>query len=741
MAFDLVAAGGYGSGDLGDITDPVGTICTTAFWAPSDDDEYFDYSFLTSSKEVGIYGDFAVGMEVLITVAGMSESDTDLADRLGLWTTATIDAVEGNRIEIGNYNSSTFNQIAQSSRGGSQTTSILITSIPHFRNLTLNEGCYLTPRKYFPLAFKCSRTLTLNGGHIDLRNKGFLERAITHQEAAGTRDIDKYSGWENSQTKYRFLMNTGDGAAFIVADKLVVANNASRIGNPNFKGIQFCRGASDSRNLPTNATNIGGATILLVAGTITDFSPNIIAKYRSTAETEETGLARCYIASNTILRNDEGLYAYDCISDSSRLSASYPNIKSFGDGSSGESTLTTQLNNYAVITAIDSTRQVLTVSNKTTKGAEPLAIGRLVMIHKKSKGDKFGQDGRFLLAKILGINGDDITLDSAIPDSLVTDAFDSYNWQLISIPQFSSYTLSGTHSATPAYADGKGGIFAIAVNGTCDIRGGKINVEEKGGGKAYGRTGLAVIGNAQDAAKLPIGQGHGSVFILAKNLVMNSETRIGATYSGAISFVNANDETRFGGSSPGVRNIGSEDFRPHGGGYRGWNGDATTGEGLSLWSGRGGGGDDGGEGNSTSSGNSRGGKGGYGSNGSYPYGAPSCQGAHIMIIADTITGFNQAAISTGGAGGNKTDRAIGGLKGLHGSAGYGGSGGGGYGNPGGGGYNSGEGYASGAGGYNGGGGGSDSSGNYSGGSGGSSGWAFIYCNHAIDQNTTDTVYF
>ena len=76
-----------------------------------------------------------------------------------------------------------------------------------------------------------------------------------------------------------------------------------------------------------------------------------------------------------------------------------------------------------------------------------------------------------------------------------------------------------------------------------------------------------------------------------------------------------------------------------------------------------------------------------------------------MIIADTINGFNLTPIAT--SGGNFTY-----------SAGRGGSG-----------YNE-----SGNGAYNGGGGG-----RAGGFGGGSSGWCFIYCNNAVNQDTTGTV--
>lgn len=713
MAFDLVAAGGYGSGELGDVTNPVGQICTTAYAS-----DYANGTLtLSGSRNVGIYGDFAAGMEVLIQIAGMSGRDNDEDNpNLGLWTVASISAVDtennalglwqiasesgvdasGNAVYFTEYGMSTLEEIFSTNYFRYQIT---VTSIPHFRNLTLNTGCYLTPRRGFPLAFKCSETFTLNGGHIDLRNKG-LEgdggRPLLEQEREGTADTDKYSGWENSETHRHFAMNYGDGAAFIIAKQLTVANTSSRIGNPNFTGVQFCRGASDSYNLPTNATNVGGSTIMLVAGNIQGFTPNFIAKYRDDTLFTGKGLARCYIASNTPLRNDEGLYAYDCIANPDRLSSL--NIKSFGDGSAGSSSLTSQINNYAQVNAIDSTKKVLTVTGITTAGAAPLAVGALVMIHFNHRtSGRFGHSGRFILAKILGISGNDITIDTAVPTDLFNN-LDAYACQIISVPQFSNYTLNTENAATPVFDGRKGGIFAIAVSNTCDLSDGKINVEGKGGGIAYGKTGLAYIGNAQDNDRLPIGQGHGSIFILAKNLTMNSSTRIGATYSGA---------------NTGGRIKRSAD-------YTGYSGGGT------LYDGRGaGGGYLDGE-LSTS-------YGGYGSSGYARNNSTAavtmmgCQGAHIMIIADTITGFSQAAISTGGEGtgyedgvNQSTVKPVG-----CGGAGYGGAGG----------KNGGKG------GYNGGGILSDvviSSG-FTNLNAGSSGWAFVYCNNVFNQNTTDTV--
>lgn len=701
MAFDLVQFGGYGSGTLGDVTDPtaqINSVATVNEWTGGTATIYV--------KSIGIDGGFKDDSEVLFYIGGIS----DVADGntcYGRWCIASISMASGGTttglatlsLNGDLEDDHNFPLMEEVFHPGSNLECFAV-SVPHFKNLTLNSGCYIAPVAGYPLAFKCSGTLTLNGGHIDLRNKGSKYRPWLNQEINGKLDTDLYSGWENSQTKDRLTLNAYDGAVAIIANKLVIADNSSRIGNPDFSGVAFCRGASDSRNLPTNASNIGGSTIFIAAGTITNFTPAVIAKYRNKTGTTDAaypakGLARCYIASNTLLRNDEGLYAYDCISNPSRLEESM-NIKSFGNGSDGSSSLTTQLNNYAKVTAIDATRKVLTVTGKTSAGAAPFKTGALVMFHMNFKtNNKPAYAGKFFLAKILGINGDDITIDTALPATFANN-LDYYACQLVTIPQFSDYSLyNKTQNGTPAFDGDKGGIFAVAVKGTCNISGGKINVEGKGGGRAYRSLGLSVIGNAQNSDKLPVGEGHGSVFILAKNLELNSASRIGATYSGAVAYDN-----RLGGS----RSQGGDS----GGGYSGSG--TLTASNTTPCGGYGGAG-------GTTSGTDFS-AGGYGSNGEGSNN-PSLQGAHIMIIADTISGFNQAAISTGGDAylrGNPTTTYV--APGTPGSAGYGGGGG--------------E-YNSSAGGYSGGGGASNGNS-----AGGASGWAFVYCNNVIGQDTEYT---
>ena len=690
MAFPISEIGGYGTGKLGTVKDEVADkqinsyVHVTAITATT-------ITIDSANDYTGAYETFSQGACVLFHVSAMVGDDTD---DLGKYAVGEITKVEDNVLTVD------FDPTKTITLDDFAKYHCQLLAVPQFRNLTLNAGITAKPIPYSAsnkyggiVAFKCANALTFNGGHINLTDCGIpvnstALRPLSAQEQDGILDIDTYSGWENAQTKDRLLLNAGDGAAFIVAKK-VVCHADSRIGNPVTKGVQFYRGATDSRayneTAPENVTNIGGSTILIAAETITDFTPALIAKYRSSTAAAGQGIARCYIATETVLRNDEGLYAYDCLSNPARLTEKM-NISSFGDGSldAGEG-LTTQLNNYATVTAINGAK--ISYANKTTAGLAKIERGALVMIHANHKSTAAVKySGRFFLATVWSDDGATLTLNTSPSKFFSGISTTDYAVQVVSIPQFTSFKLAATNAATPKFNGSQGGIFAVAVSGTCDLRNGKINVEGKGGGKAYGREGLRFIGNAQDCDRLPIGQGHGSVFILAKNLTLNSGARIGATYSGAVSiFYNGTVTTKYGGVG-GLH----DDW---GGGYSGKGSLANT----SGWGG-----------------DSGRGSGGYGANGDdTDNSAGGAQGAHIMIVADKITGFNQSAISTGGEGG-RTVTYIGG----NGSAGYGGGGG----------LNTGTG-----GGYNGGGRGSAN--------GGSAGWAFIYCNTATSQITTDTVLF
>ena len=642
----------FGSGALGDVTELDSTV-----------NSYANVTAVTptsitvndTTKITGL-ATFDVGTLILLHVSATSANKKDF---LGNWLLATITGIEDNvwtldtdptacitSEELGNY-------------------CVQAVAVAQFKNLTLNEGTTVTPPIYSAstniggiVAIMCSETLTFNGGHISLSDRGIpaaskAMRPATNNDVAS--DTENYSGWENSDTRIHMFLNAGDGLAFIVAKKLV-CNEDSRIGNVTTQGVQFYRGHKNSVTYedaaPTGVTNVGGSTIFVAAETIEGFTCKMFAKYRDSSLAAGQGICRCYIASETKLRNDEGLYAYDCLSDPGRIRKM--NIKGFGNGSFGDgNAITAQLNNYATITEVNGRK--VTYKNQTSNGLAQIASGALVMIHFNHRSNvNVEQSGRFILANVLADNGTILTLDADVPNISVTD----YAAQIVSIPQFDNFTLAAENKATVAFDGNQGGICALAVKNNCDLSGGQLCVYDCGGGEAYARAGLAYIGNAQDSDKLPIGHGNGSVFILAQNLIMNAATCIcSRKNTHALDTPPYRKGTTAAISASGAKGYGSNDT-------------SST-------------------------------RGGYGSNGSSSVGKK--QGAHLMIVADTITNFTLSAIGTGGGG------TFMGLGSVPTSAGYGKYGG-----------------------YNGGGRNDDYL-------GGSSGWAFIYCNNVINQDTDGTV--
>ena len=562
-------------------------------------------------------------------------------------------------------------------------------SVPHFKTLTIESGHSISPPAFQNgkggiVVFKCSESLTL-GGSIDLVDKGIAVadksiRPYAPHEDLAVEDTSTYSGYENATMPYYVPLNVGDGLAFILTKKLI-KTNSGRLGNPNTGGYAYCRGANHP-NRP-NHTNVGGSTILLVAETIQGYSPLMLSKYRDKNKAEGKGLARCYVASNTVLNNDEALYSYDIISDPTRLKTNC-NISNFGDGkSSARTNPTKDVNIFARVVSIDD--KTIAYADKSADYTFPQ--GALVMIHFKNTGSTYTVDsGRFWLSKILSDDGNRLTLKDAPPSI----SLKNYSAQIVHIPRCPSFTLNQTYDFTKKYDGKTGGIFAIAVKGVCDLRGGVINMERKGDyySSPVGRINEPyninnkpmTFGNVYSHSRLPLGEGHGSIFILAKTLKLDQFSRLGASYPG----------NAFGGAN----------YYEHRGG---WSGISDDGEGLA--------------GSGKSGGHSGDNYGGYGcasyhydSNGSRWLDAP--QGAHIFIVADTIDGLNLAAISTGGEGNSS---------GSHGGAGYGGGSNSGSGGYLGGGANSGVDYLTGWGG------------------GGGAGSAFIYCNNVLNQDTSSLI--
>lgn len=709
MSFDISVAGNYGSGEAGELT-------VAANASKSDLNGYarvtgIDGKILTV-ESFSDAGKFTVGTWLFVHVAGYTGSGT--FKYLGRWKISYIKAIDGNRL--------TMNKSFSGLAGGNANALIQAVTVPEFTKVTLKGTLtcpqFNTTNNYGGVvAFMCSEELIFDGGNINLNGKG-LSSASLRPEFTFESYLDgsynnvekfnlnaKYTGFENYKLRTHMPLNYPDGAAFILAKK-ITCNENSRIGNPSKSG--------EARRPVQNASEKGGANILIAAEEIENFDENtlkMISKMPSVTSGGK-GKGACYIATESLLPCDEGLYAYDRITTPTRLSEVFK-IKDFGDGSSGTKTnYALQLNSYAKITGfVGKSRAVFTVGDLHNDGLAKIKANALVMIHTGRKaGGHFVHSGRFSLARILSVDSNQITIDTPLED-INNWVPRNYDFQMIAIPQFKNFTLTKSNTATPAYQSGYGGLCVIAVNDTCDLSGGKIivNNDDNEIVSPTGK-GLNSISNAQAAEKLRIGEGYGSVFILANNLVMNENTRLGADYTGKA----------YGGEinpCPDLMmlpNVSAKACGSAAGGGECKN--SSTGYDLA---------------------------GGYNSNAKWPAEGTTRngkkQGAHILIVANKITNLSLAALSTGGEGGGKYEQTKTTAKdvfkaGANGGCGFGGAGGyflvdSGTNNA-----NAAQAYAGGAGGYIGGGAGRYEARAHIGG-GGSGSFCFIYCNEFENQDT------
>ena len=547
MAFDLNAAGGFGSGNLGDVTDPASPYINAYAAIENTGSTAYKLNLIPLSDSIYQSWNNCVGCQVL--VHGVAAKSGNSAT-LGNFFVATITEAE--------YDDDTGYLAVRTDTNMYAAVSSTVSTfwqailIPEFNNLTLKSqsikpdpfalnntplggyDSFLCPSGGL-LVLKCKNTLTLAGGHIDLRDAGCptsissTYRPTFAHENSGSLDTDTYSGSENSIAKDKLIVNAGDGACLILAKQIVCSSGSSRIGNPSTYGVQYCRGASDSTGTPANVSNQGGSTISIVCNSWTNFAPDVIAKYRSGSG---FGLARAYIAIRNAYNDfkpDEGLYALDTVSNTARLK-SMCNFSGFGNGSALGANYTGNpakcWNVYAKVTAISG--KVYTISRRSAEMTEliDISVGRLVILHQSRKASAADyQDGRFWFSRITAISGNTVTIKHSLSFNLST-----YNVQMIVVPEFTYLTMPTVYNNTPAYSGGTGGICAIAVKGTCNLSGGTINLEGKG---TFNGVVNPMIGNYSMKCSLPLGQGNGSVLIIANNLVLNSSTRLGATHDGS----------------------------------------------------------------------------------------------------------------------------------------------------------------------------------------------------------------
>lgn len=592
MAFKVSDYHGYGSGANGDVTNP--SVQINSYANVSD----YDATSITLNATKGFqntagYQKFTNNVDIMIHVSAVVPPSTETR-YLGKYVIARITNVATNKL----YIDRDFTQILP--KGEFAKYRVQAVTAADFKTLTLNTDYNLVPVGYNATYFyggilfvRCNNSFVMNGGHVNLLDRGIPVankdfRPMTPQENKGTKDADKYSGWENSETKDRFLLNSGDGAFFLVTRNVVFSNEKSRIGNTSAKGVQYCRGASDSTGHIDKTSNIGGSTILIAADKISDFKPDYISKYR--VGTEGSGLCRCYIASKNKLRNDEGLYAYDCISEPHRVVRNM-RISSFGDGNHGsKANPDMPLNNYAQVTTISKDGRSIVYKNKTTDGLARIEKGAIIMFQViAAKSDvEVGNIGRFILAKVIEDDGAAMIVDKSINGVFGSDQVSNFSCQIVSIPRFTTLSITNKYSHTTKYdtVKGIGGVFAVMCDTLLDLEGGQIDLVDKGGAPSYGEHGLSYIGNAQNYDALPIGASNASALLIAKEIKFSKNSRIGNTTSGA----------EFGGNGK----------TSNGGGYRIANANfdfKTVG-----------------------------------------------QGSHIMIVSDIINGFSVSPLSSGGYG-------------------------------------------------------------------------------------------
>lgn len=400
-----------------------------------------------------------------------------------------------------------------------------------------------------------------------------------------------------------------------------------RVGNSVAKGVRYCRGASDSINLPANVTNIGGSTVIEISAARTadiDY-PNHCKKYRSTSSTLGQGLgARMFVTNNIskVNSNDGGLYSH-MKTHTSTFPSNLRLTNTFGNGSFGNcsgTAATKQMNNYALVTNTSTSASFqtkkLSYAKKTVTGLAPIAANALVLVEVFNTNS--WHTVSTTLCNVLADDGAAVTVDKNITLGSNLQAM------IISIPQFKNFTLNDTNYATPKYNDGIGGIFAIAVSNLCDLSAGCIRTSLRGG-VPINTTDQSLV-ERHDV--LTLGSGLGSILIIANKLTMNTDTRLGLTAD--------NHGNKLGGRGMNGSVSGGSiatSLGAKGGGYRGVSADDNTG----------------GYGGAGGSGYH---KGGFIGNGTFDADINATlwgqMGAHLMIIADTIDGFNINATLTSG---------------------------------------------------------------------------------------------
>ncbi|OQX51291.1 hypothetical protein B5M47_01090 [candidate division CPR3 bacterium 4484_211] len=155
----------------------------------------------------------------------------------------------------------------------------------------------------------------------------------------------------------------------------------------------------------------------------------------------------------------------------------------FGDGSDGDLTVTsagTVVNNYAYITDATVASGSTTFNVNDTSG---FTAGDEILVIQVQHDGANSNAGVYEFREISSINGDQITLGSALSNTYYSNDFDNATAsaaQIVRVPQYGNVSISSGASITaPAWNGYQGGIVVFRAQGTVNIAG-DIDVSAKG---------------------------------------------------------------------------------------------------------------------------------------------------------------------------------------------------------------------------------------------------------------------
>lgn len=462
MSFDLKKVGGFGYSDNFDLEISGGVMTNLNSYASVTSIDRNLITIDSANAFRGKFEFFTAGTEILIHC---SASPTLKSEKLGKYIVAEITVADGDKLTL------SIDITSQFQNSDLQDYYIQAVTFAKVHCLKLLDGGIISPQNFSPFSFyggivalKCDYALEFRGGHIALNDCGIPTnwknklRPLTDIEITGELDIDATAGQENFQTQEQFLLNSGDGAAFIVAKKISVFDDVlrgttspSRIGNFLTHGKKKCRGASDSAFKPSKITNIGGSSILIACKHFENFNCNLIAKYRTVPETLATvgkGLARCYIASEKLLPPDDKLYSADLVSQENFFSQNF-NLYDFGGGFFGDvENPIYQLNNLAKV--LHRAGNKILIKQKNSVGLATFEVGRKIL---GFAADYYRQSFNIFFAQIVEIEGETLTLDCEVPENCEA---------IISVLECENFTLENDFDFEN---------FVVAVKNNCRISG------------------------------------------------------------------------------------------------------------------------------------------------------------------------------------------------------------------------------------------------------------------------------